>query len=222
MTKYVVENTYFTLGDKLYKQIHGIPMGTDCAPQLANLFLHSLEHKYMMNNIYKKHKIVHSLSNTYRYIDDLTVINGSDTMDRVKSDIYPDYLDLVKVNSNNTSADVLDITIELKGHKFITKLFDKRKSLPFDTVCFPHIDSNMPQQIFFNTFSSQILRYSLINDNLSDFKDCVADLANMIRNRGYTNHLMSIFFDKTIKKHKTIITKYNLRSLSLNNILPSH
>ena len=30
-------------GDELFRQVIGIPMGTDCAPFLANLFLYSYE-----------------------------------------------------------------------------------------------------------------------------------------------------------------------------------
>ena len=112
MVKFVVLNTFFTVGDKVYKQIHGIPMGTDCAPQLANLFLHSLEYKYMMALIRTNYKKARSLSWTYRYIDDITNFNGGDILDKVKHDIYPNVLNLVRVNSSLTSADVLDINIE--------------------------------------------------------------------------------------------------------------
>src|SRR5689334_9631605 len=38
---WLIDNTYVTIGDKMFKQIIGIPMGTDCAPYLANLFLNS-------------------------------------------------------------------------------------------------------------------------------------------------------------------------------------
>ena len=88
------------MGNSLYKQVHGIPMGTDCAPQLANLFLHSLEYKYVINNITKNPSITNRLKHTFRYIDDLTVINGSAIMDKISKDIYPSYLQLVRVNTD--------------------------------------------------------------------------------------------------------------------------
>ena len=39
--EYLIENIYMYIkvGNRVYRQIVGIPMGTDCAPQLANLFL---------------------------------------------------------------------------------------------------------------------------------------------------------------------------------------
>ena len=36
-------------GNRVYRQCVGIPMGTDCAPLLANLFLFYYEYKYMKN-----------------------------------------------------------------------------------------------------------------------------------------------------------------------------
>ena len=43
--KFLVENIYIQVGDKIFRQTIGIPMGTDCAPLLANLFLFYYEYK---------------------------------------------------------------------------------------------------------------------------------------------------------------------------------
>ena len=37
--EYLINNVYIKVGKRVYRQTIGIPMGTDCAPQLANLFL---------------------------------------------------------------------------------------------------------------------------------------------------------------------------------------
>ena len=36
---FLIDNIYFRFGSKLYRQIVGIPMGTNCAPLVADLFL---------------------------------------------------------------------------------------------------------------------------------------------------------------------------------------
>ena len=36
--RFLVDSIYIQVGDRVYKQKIGIPMGTDCAPHLANLF----------------------------------------------------------------------------------------------------------------------------------------------------------------------------------------
>ena len=35
---YLLDNVYIRLGNRLYRQIVGIPMGTNCAPLVADLF----------------------------------------------------------------------------------------------------------------------------------------------------------------------------------------
>ena len=45
--EYLINNVYIKVGNRVYRQTIGIPMGTDCAPQLANLFLFHYEYSYM-------------------------------------------------------------------------------------------------------------------------------------------------------------------------------
>ena len=43
---YLLDNIYIRSGTKLYRQIVGIPMGTNCAPLVADLFLFCYERDY--------------------------------------------------------------------------------------------------------------------------------------------------------------------------------
>ena len=52
----ILNNVYAKYRNKIFKQIIGIPMGTDCAPELANLFLFAFEYKYVMGLINHKSK----------------------------------------------------------------------------------------------------------------------------------------------------------------------
>ena len=45
LLNWLIDNIFVTFGDKLFRQQIGIPMGTDCAPFLANLFLYSYEYE---------------------------------------------------------------------------------------------------------------------------------------------------------------------------------
>ena len=48
----------------------GIPMGTDCAPLLENLFLFYYEYRYMKNLIKYNLALAKKFNHTMRYIDD--------------------------------------------------------------------------------------------------------------------------------------------------------
>ena len=47
MIVYLVENAKISYGGKVFKQSIGIPMGTDCAPFLANLGLYAAEYRWV-------------------------------------------------------------------------------------------------------------------------------------------------------------------------------
>ena len=44
---YLLDNIYIRFGTKLYRQIVGIPMGTNCAPLVADLFLYCYDRAFM-------------------------------------------------------------------------------------------------------------------------------------------------------------------------------
>ena len=41
-------------GDTLYRQVVGIPMGTNCAPLIADLFLYTFERDFIRNLVKEK------------------------------------------------------------------------------------------------------------------------------------------------------------------------
>ena len=45
---YLLDNIFIRFGSKLYRQIVGIPMGTNCAPLVADLFLFCYERDLML------------------------------------------------------------------------------------------------------------------------------------------------------------------------------
>ena len=60
----------------MYRQTIGIPMETDCAPQLANLFLFHYEYSYMKNLIRDNLCMAKQFSDTVRYIDVLLSVSS--------------------------------------------------------------------------------------------------------------------------------------------------
>ena len=44
---YLIDNSYVTYQGKIYRQVIGIPMGTNAAPQIANAYLHVYEYEYI-------------------------------------------------------------------------------------------------------------------------------------------------------------------------------
>ena len=93
---YLMDNCLFTLGDHIFRQIIGIPMGSDPAPFMANLFLYSYESKYVKELKTKDLFTARKFRHTFRFIDDLLAVNDDGEFGRCFEKIYPPELELKK------------------------------------------------------------------------------------------------------------------------------
>ena len=77
MLEFLVDNIFVVFAGKVFQQTVGIPMGTNCAPLLADIFLYSYEADFMgsLLSTGKKH-LASRFNLTYRYIDDVLSINN--------------------------------------------------------------------------------------------------------------------------------------------------
>ena len=85
----MIDNIFINVGKYVFRQIIGIPMGTDCAPFLANLYLYALEFKYLEKITKTDIFLARKCSNSFRYIDDLLAFDNNNIINVVKSKIYP-------------------------------------------------------------------------------------------------------------------------------------
>ena len=49
---FLLDNIYVRFGDAVYRQVIGIPMGTNCAPLVADLFLYCYVREFMLKACY--------------------------------------------------------------------------------------------------------------------------------------------------------------------------
>jgi hypothetical protein len=78
MLEFLIDNIFVSFGGRLFQQVVGILMGTNCAPLLADLFLYSYESEFLQKLV-KDRKIheARAFNSIYRYIDDVLSINHS-------------------------------------------------------------------------------------------------------------------------------------------------
>ena len=137
---YLLDNILIRFGTKLYRQTTGIPMGTNCAPLVADLFLFCYERDFMKslsreNQAY----IIEAFNSTSRYLDDLLNIDNI-YFDQMVDRIYPMELQLNRANSSDTEAPFLDLYLYISNGTVSTKIYDKRDDFDFDLVNFPFLD----------------------------------------------------------------------------------
>ena len=74
---HLLDNIYIRFGTKLYRQIIGIPMGTNGVPLVADLFLFCYERDFMTSlSDVKQAEIIEAFKSSSRYLDDLLNIDN--------------------------------------------------------------------------------------------------------------------------------------------------
>ena len=139
LIEFLVDNIYVRFGGQLFQQMVGIPMGTNCAPLLADLFLYSYENEFLDKLIKKgKRKLARKFNLSYRYIDHLIFFNYTRFKEFI-SDIYKE-LTISETTESTSIASYLDLLfIRHKNNHVTTKLYDKRDAFGFHIVNFPFI-----------------------------------------------------------------------------------
>ena len=192
---FLVSKCFFKVGNQIFKQNIGIPMGIDPAPFWANLFLYYFESKFVQSLISSGSPAAYNFHSVGRFIDDLCALNDRDEFGNSFKTIYPQELEL-KVEHKGDHATFLDLDITIKDGIFVYKLFDKRDAFPFSIVRMPHRESNIPSNVFYGAIFSEILRIVRCTLLFQDLVPRLIDLFNRMIEQGASKH----YFLKQIKK----------------------
>ena len=209
MIEFSIDNIFVQFGGRLFRQEIGIPMGTNCAPLLADLFLYSYENEFLDNMIRSGHRrLARSFNLCYRYIDDLIVFNNKTFLDYLK-EIYPSQLTVEKANKSDHLTDYLDLTFIIdSGGKLSTRLYDKRDDFDFHIVNFPYLSSNIPSGPSYGVYISQLIRYARCCSHYDDFRYHHKCLVDRLLPQGYIALRLEKSFKKFYGRYQDLIEKY--------------
>ena len=90
---FLLDNIFIRFGTQLYRQVVGIPMGTNCSPLVADLFLFCYERGFMMSLLDDEQADVIDAFNTTSTMDDILNTNNV-YFDNMVRQIYPSELQL--------------------------------------------------------------------------------------------------------------------------------
>ena len=157
---FLLDNIFIQFGTNLYRQVVGIPMDTNCAPLVADLFMFCYERDFMMSlSDDKQADVIDAFNTTSRYMDDILNINNV-YFDNIVSKINPSELQLNKVNTSDTEAAFLDLHLSISNDIVSTKIFDKRDDFNFEIVNFPFLDGDVPRSSSYGVYISQLIRFA--------------------------------------------------------------
>jgi hypothetical protein len=217
----LVASTYLVNGQLISHQVLGIPMGTNCAPILANLYLYWYESNFMSRLTAKDQALAQSFHMTFRLIDDVLSVDNAEfikyaTMSHEEGGIYPAALLL-----NNTSLDSSTVVFlgmklslgEADGRLNIT-VFDKRLEFPFSIVRYPNMESLIPSSIPYGVFVGQLYRYYRICTRWQDFIDWSITLAKTLYTQGCSCTRLKRLFHNFLSRFKFLRWRIALARLS--------
>ena len=150
---FLLDNIYIRFGTKLYRQILGIPMGTNCAPLAADLFLFCYERDFMKHLSYNQADVFKAFKSTSRYFDDLLNIDNP-YFEGMVNQIYPPELQLNKTYTSDIEAPYLDLHMSISNGFVSAKIYNKRDDFDFDIVNFPFLDGDVPRRPSYGAYIS--------------------------------------------------------------------
>ena len=166
---YLLDNIFIRFGSKLYRQLVGIPMGTHCAPLIADLFLFFYERDFMLSlsDNYKT-DIIEAFNSISRYLDDLLNIDNP-YFEQMVGQIYPTELQLNKANYSNTEAPFLDMNLSITNGIVSSKIYDKQDDFNFEIEHFRFLDGDVPLSPFYGVYISQLIRFARVCSNVDTY-----------------------------------------------------
>ena len=194
---FIIDNSYICFQNHVFRQIIGIPMGTNCAPHLANIYLHIYEYKYLQKLVNEGQvDVAKKLSKVYRYQDDCIAIDDDNLFATHAARIYPPEMILKKTNVSPNKGTFLDLSVSIYRQKFLYYSWDKRRDFNFPIVNYPDLSGNIPSSQSYGVYTSQLIRFCDINMTFCHFFTDIQQL---------TEKFMSQSFDSNKLRDKLIL-----------------
>ena len=208
MLDILIDNLFFQMGNRVYKQVIGIPMGVDPAPFMANLYLYYDESTYMEQLAKTNYGEAKKYNKIQCYIDDLFALNNDGRIELNKELIYHKDLQLNKENEDDSNVTFLDLQICIKDNTVCTTTYDKREDFSFEIVAYPDLSGNIPKRQAYGVCTSQLLRHAGNCTHLEDFAEKCATLIKKLQTNGFNHRTLMKTICITLDKNGWISRKY--------------
>jgi hypothetical protein len=201
---FLIDNVYVVNDGVVFQQIRGIPMGTNCGPVLANLYLYAYESVFIDQLVAEgRSEIAEMFHRTFRFIDDTLSFNNLHWPNFVSKSsdaggIYPSALTYNDTSVSATSVHFLGMQFEVdsESRKCTVDIFDKRKEFSFFVQRYPDLRSFIPSYIPYGVFLGLLHRTYRICSVPSFFQKRVIEMLEIFLTKGCSsNRLLRTLHD---------------------------
>jgi hypothetical protein len=213
---WLMTNCHVCLGDRVWIQKTGIPMGFSCSPIWCNIYLcayeaHLAQFIQRLANLGRRDLLL-KFQSAFRYIDDLCLLNVSNPHDFLSAKqprshdnpywIYP--LNVLEIKEETASFDPnnpckgiqahfmnMEITVnDNDPNLFSLRKFDKRRALPFQYTQYIKFKSNRCVRQAYNIAISQVLPILYITTSVMDASREILILIDTMTNNGFNRRCL--------------------------------
>ena len=214
MLEFLVDNIFVVFVGKVFQQIVGIPIGTNCALLLADIFLYSYEAEFIQSLLSTGRKQrLDSISHTGTSMIQSFRITWARCIpfnSRLKTRQRATLLLLTWIYFCRSGGTV----------NFTLPLFDKRDDFNFHITNFPFLNSNIPTSPAYGVFISQLIRYARACSSYGCFILRATRLSNKLLEQGYVKERLESSLRKFYGRYGNLIKQYEVSlSQMLNDIL---
>jgi hypothetical protein len=210
--EYLVDNIYLDFAGGVLRQRIGIPMGTNCAVFVANLFCFTYEYAFI-TRLQRAGRValIRQFRYTKRYIDDL-LSGANPAFSQYLYDsppnaagvrgIYPRFLTVAQEQSSAESVSFLDTRFVFAQNRWFTDIYDKREHPPLSRVNslkYPHPSSFLSARSKFGIITSRLCCFSRICQRKKDFIARARIFLGEFRERGYPLNKIRSFVLRFLK-----------------------
>ena len=234
--KWLTTNCHIRLGNQVWKQTLGIPMGFSCSPLWCNLYLMSYEIKFIQR-LAKLGRVdlMARFAYAFRYIDDLCWVNIGNAQlfldpnqPRVLSNpfwIYPLHILEIKTEVSNFSitnpshginAHFMNVLVNVSNEIFGTftlQKFDKRRDLPFTYTQYIKFNSCRPVKQAYNIVISQTIPILYLSNDIQLARQEIYNLINTLSSNGFRRQRLLQLVTSTLSTTTFPAVKFKVTDL---------
>ena len=166
---FLLDNIYIRFGTKLYRQVVGITMGTNCAPLVADLFLFCYERDFMKDlSSDNQADVIKAFNSASQYLDNLHILTTLILKEWSTKFIHLN-CNLIKPILQISRPPFLDLHMSISNGFVSSKIYDKRDDFDFHILNFPFLDGDVPRRPSCGVYISQLIRFARVCSHVDDF-----------------------------------------------------
>ena len=209
---FLLDGVFIRFGAKLCGQVVGIPVGTNCAPLVAGLFLFCYEGDFMMAlSDDRRADVVDAFDTTFGCLGGVLDV-GDVCFDNIVGQIYPSGLQLNKANASDAAVAFLYLHLSVSNDVVSARIYDKRDDFDFEIVGFPFLDGGVPRSA---SCVSQLIRFARASGYVADLSARNRLLARRLLGQGCRCHYLQKTFSKFYRRYCGLVSGFQVRLESL-------